>query len=361
MESPPADNDEFYRLTDDDAARIVYHGPPVQVEGESWPTFADTSEREVEWVISGLIPRGMLTCLAGMPKVGKSMLSARWAAELSYIGRRSVLASAEDDPEVVTRARLRALDADLTKIRHMPILPTFSADEGKTEWDAMRANLDAYAPDLLVFDPLTAMIDSASSSHNDQHMRRILTGLWRLAHEFNLAVVYVVHTNKAQHSELLYRVGGSVAFTAAARSVVLMARSKETPQERIVAHLACNVGPELPASDYIVEQSYLPPLNGYPGKLTARLRFLRQHEGSIDDVFTPAPTGEEQSAYGRAKEMLALMLIDGPLPTKEVDQAARAWGISERTVNRARIELGVVAFQENRKWMLRMPLDVSQS
>src|SRR5689334_8483814 len=95
-----------------------YSGEAPESLEAPWLPYSEIDQQEIEWVIPGLVPRGMLTLLAGDPGIGKSLLGCRWAAELSFAERRTVLASAEDSPSHVTKKRLRALDADERLVFH---------------------------------------------------------------------------------------------------------------------------------------------------------------------------------------------------------------------------------------------------
>src|SRR5438034_3931626 len=64
-------------------------------------------------------------------------------------------------------------------------------------------------------------------------------------------------SNKNQTSDVLNKVGGSVGFGAAARSVLFFAPDPEDPDpesyKRILAHAKCNVGPLAPALRFRVQ------------------------------------------------------------------------------------------------------------
>ena len=352
----------FYRLSDEDAERLALDGRSAEElrreedeRAQRWPSFDQLHERDTDWVVPNLIPRGMVSFLGGMPGIGKSMLTCRWAAQLSHLGQRTVLASAEDDPERSIKPRLRALEANQAEIVYASTLPFFSAEKDRTDWDWLVTRSQEARADLVVFDPFTAMIDAKSSSHNDQMMRLIIAPLAAIAESLDVAIVYVLHTNKAQHSELLYRVGGSVALTAAARSGLLMTVDKEDPRRRIVAHIKCNVGQLMPAELFEVEPIFLPPLNGYGPKMTARLRSLGLTDKTLEELFAPAPTPEERTERDRAAEFLLYMLgNDLAVTVNELKAGAEAWGVSWRTVERARADLPITPFQEGRKWHWRM-------
>jgi hypothetical protein len=102
----------------------------LEVSSDSSPQIgqlaSDVVEREIEWLDPGLFARGKIHDLTGNPGISKSTLIAGFAAGLSRghgcFGDggnepvNTLLLSAEDDPEDTIVPRLRAANADLTKI-----------------------------------------------------------------------------------------------------------------------------------------------------------------------------------------------------------------------------------------------------
>jgi DNA polymerase III delta prime subunit len=331
-------------------------GGETSLEG-SWLPYSQIDQQEIEWVIPGMVPRGMLTLLAGDPGIGKSLLGCRWASELSYVGRRTVLASAEDSPSHVTKKRLRALEADERLVWHaaaLPVLPG-AGPGGRNDWLAEEAA--RCEADLLVFDPFTAMLAETHSSWSDQHVRRALGPLAEMALTLNVAIVYVLHLNKAQGTNPLQRIGGSIGFSAAARSVVLMAvdPADERGVRRFVAHAKSNVSELAPTQLYEIEPILLPPLNGYPESKTARLQYKGVSELGPAELLGPRPTSEEKSELEEAIVFLLDELGEGPRRVRALEDAATAAGISKRTLERARRELGCKAVKVVDHWEVKLP------
>ncbi len=62
-----------------------------------------------------------------------------------------------------------------------------------------------------------------------------------------------------------------------------------------------------------------------------------------------------------ATDLLRECLADGPRRSKEVEEEAReAWGISVRTLKRARQKLGVRAIKDGKEWWMEMPEDARE-
>ena len=75
----------------------------------------------------------------------------------------------------------------------------------------------------------------------------------------------------------------------------------------------------------------------------------------------PQGDPEERSAVDDAKEFLAGLLADGPMPAKRVYGEARDAGHSERTIRRAQKALGVEAIKEGLKgsWLWKLPVKMA--
>jgi hypothetical protein len=136
------------------------------------------------------------------------------------------------------------------------------------------------------------------------------------------------------------------------RSALLLARDPEDPEgeegrRRVLAHFKCNVGPLAPTLLYEVE--------GAPALDAARVRFLGESSADRDELLTRR-TAEERSEREEALDFLRAELAGGPQPTRDVKRAASEAGISERTLARARKDLGVRAEKDGLgPWVLRLP------
>jgi hypothetical protein len=107
----------------------------------------------------------------------------------------------------------------------------------------------------------------------------------------------------------------------------------------VLAHVKSNVSALAASLSYEVESVVLP---GDDRVETARLRLNGESDHSGHDLLD-APRGEERSALDEAIEFLSAELSDGERESREVRAAARAAGVSDRTLDRAKRELRVDA------------------
>src|SRR5215469_6177051 len=94
-------------------------------------SYADIDPQEPDWLIDGWVQLGGVTYIAGDGGVGKSFLTADWAARITrglpmpgddqdpLPAGSVVLVSAEDDPSMSMAYRLRAAGADLSRVYDM--------------------------------------------------------------------------------------------------------------------------------------------------------------------------------------------------------------------------------------------------
>lgn len=318
---------------------------PKRLEREVVAITAASVRREtVQWLEPGRVPLGMVTVLSGIGGLGKSTLACLWAAQNPGV---TLIATAEDSPEATVRPRLEAVNADLELVRFVLVRTEEDLEDGIAIPDdvpRLEAIVAETGATLVVVDPLVAHLPGHIDSYKDQSVRRALAPLYRLAKAQGCAVVTLIHLNKAQGLAPLARLSGSGGFGNAARSVLLLDRDpddEENGRRRVLAHIKCNVGPEMPSLLYEIEPIILPEKAGEPRVETSRLTLLgeSQHDGR---ALLALPSGEERTQLEEAIEFLRAELEGGGryLAT-DILRAARQVGLSEPTIRRARRKLGV--------------------
>jgi AAA domain len=358
-------------LTDELALRCEVHlngaeadarGQRVRQSRQAYATPAARVKRErVDWLEHGRVPLGMVTVLAGVGGLGKSQWTCLLAARCDGV---VLIATAEDSPEATVRPRLEAVRADLERVCFVTIRTDDDLEDGIRIPDdvaALEQLVEATEARLVIVDPLVAHLPASVDSNKDHSVRRALAPLYRLAKNYACAIVVVIHLNKAQGLAPLMRLAGSGAFGNAARSVLLLDRDPGDPdgeegQRRVLAHIKCNVADLAPSLLYEVAPIVLPAVDGLPEVTTSRLELLGESEHNGRELLDLA-SEEERTAIEEAEEFLRVELGDGTRHRAEdIYKAARKIGISDRTLKRARTNLGAktekAGFERGWEWWL---------
>lgn len=309
---------------------------------------SDVRVEAVEFLLPDRVPLGALTLLAGDPGLGKSTWSCRLAAGVTAgeygLPATVLIANAEDSPSHVTVPRLAAAGADLHRVEFFSSTDTTTTvGERPFELPGDVARLEAHAKRvgarLVVIDPLNAHLGDDVSTKSDHSVRRALAPLAGMAQRLGIAVVVVAHLNKAQGTDAIYRVGGSIGLVGGARSLLVFTRDPDDPDgedgdRRALGHAKSNWARLAPTLSY-VHQTATVTVGGATVE-TNRLMALGESGVAGTALLGAAGDDSPSSQHERAEELIADMLGDGQRRrAKEIKDAARKQGIPERTVQRA--------------------------
>ena len=341
--------DELDRVVAQHRAEAAAAG--VDNGGNGSPTLvmqrmADIAAVPLRWLWPAKIPAGKLTLLVGDPGLGKSVITLDLAARVTLgapwpgNGMKAtpgevIILSAEDDPADTIRPRLEAVGADLERVF---IIRGVKRGEGDGYFSLAEdlPLLEAVLTDrvrLMIIDPISAYLGTETDSHRDAPVRAVLAPLAALAARRGPAVLGVMHLNKGQ-AAAIYRVQGSIAFTAAARAVWAVCKDTEdeTGRRRLFLPVKNNLAADVEGLAYdLADCGGLPAVNwGNPvGRDAAE---ALAHE---------AP--EELRGRKEAEAWLRELLADEPVEAAEIRRAARDNGIAEKTLYRAKKALGIEA------------------
>jgi putative DNA primase/helicase len=261
-----------------------------------------------------------------------------------------VILSAEDDPADTIRPRLEAAGADLSKIiildgvvRHADgSRRAISLTSDLEKLGATLAEIGDVA--LVVIDPITAYLGDADS-HNNANMRALLAPLTDLAEKHRTAMLCVSHLTKGEGTEAMMRVQGSVAFVAAPRAAFLIAKDRENEMRRLFLPIKNNIGDDRTGLAFELQSAQVDS----PAGMIDTCRVLWHAEPvtiTADELMRPDGDESGQTATEEAVEWLRGLLTDvESLDRREIIEAAEKAGFAERTIYRARKDLGVVFAQ----------------
>jgi putative DNA primase/helicase len=354
----PGQHELFMTLLSSESDKTKLDIPlPVATNGKgralATRRLSDVVEAEVSWLWPDRIPYGKVTLLAGNPGVGKSYMTCAIAGFVTngnpfpHSGgaqrepQAVLMWNGEDQAEDIVRPRARKCGANLELIE---VIDGVRDDTGKVqpfslkdvdmivELVTQRGNIG-----LVVIDPISATMKGVDS-HRAVEVHSALQPLVDLAKSTRIAVIIVAHLRKGESVEALYRVGGSVAFSAAPRAGLLCERDPDEPTRTYLASLKHNYSGEAQALEYGTGDEGL--WFGKTSKHTAQTLLAAPRYGGVKD---------------KAKSLLCELLADGPVPSAKIYETAKERGISEKAIKRAKDDLGIASEKVGGAWYFSMP------
>lgn len=300
----------------------------------------------VTWLNAGRIPFGKLTLLEGDPGLGKSTYTIDLAARVSRglplpgDGPREpadvVLVTYEDGLGDTIQPRLVAAGADLARVHAIAGISTNGSPERllsiPQDVPALRQVVEETRAALLIIDPLAAALSSSTDSYKDADTRQALAPLSRMAEETNVAVLIVRHLTKGAASRAINAGGGSIAFAAAARSVLAVHVDPTDAAKRVLATVKCNLAPLAPSLSFGLEDA---------GNGCARVTWHGTSQLSAEDLNAARLGSVGGGPEPEAQAWLRDVLRAGERERRDVLRAGRENGFNERSLERAADRLGV--------------------
>jgi len=304
---------------------------------------ADVEPETVSWLWPARVPFGKLTLLIGDPGLGKSTVTTDMAARLSTktawpdggagVDGSTLVLTAEDGLADTWRPRADRQGGD---VRRIHVLRAVRIDGTETPFTlerdlpALERALGDTEAALAIVDPLSAYL-GPRDSYKDAEIRGLLGPLAALAERLRVAVVGVLHLTKDAQRRILHRAQGSIAFVAAARSVLAVGEDPELPERRLLVAVKNNLAPLAPALAFRIDDHGL----GWEAHAV---------EGAADRLLAIDLPGTRTERRERtdAGAFLQYLLTHGPVASRQVEADAKANGIAQRTLWRAKAELGIL-------------------
>ncbi len=317
----------------------------------------DVEPRAVRWLWPARFPLGRLSILQGDPDCGKSFLSldisARvsaglpWPDDIYNLGPAAmagpadvILLSAEDDPADTIRPRLDAMGADCSRITMLDGVKICDTDGKEKDYEF---NLQGYAaqlddviqektPKLVVIDPLSAYLGE-TDSHKNAEMRGLLRVLGRIAEERQCAILCIHHLNKTYGGKAIYRGQGSLAITAAARTVWHAGHDPndevedQADRRKLLLSVKCNIDRRPPGMAYRITSE--PAIEWLDCNIKTTADEIIQER-------KPGPPATERDA---AADAILEVLQRGTVSAKDLESQVLAAGVKAVTFQRARKQL----------------------
>jgi putative DNA primase/helicase len=326
--------------------------------------FSTIEEEPCHYIFDGYLALGSIHELIGDPETVKTTVVLDWCARITT-GRGFpdsenalippsfvMILSGEDTARSTLKPRLRVAGADMEKVREIPRVFESPDDDGvltplviPDHLPMIEQQIRVDGTKLFVVDPLEVFFPDRTNSHNNASTRKVLAELSAMAERTGCAILSIRHLNKMGSVErALYRGGGSIAFAAASRISMAMGldptehgmRNDDPQRRHVLAIVKNNLGPHEPsrACRKAVPENTID--EAHPKGIVCVEWVAGTVPVTADDLMRQQHKQRNPEALEEAVEFLRDELREADKPVKEVEEKARALGISKKTLERAR-------------------------
>ena len=306
----------------------------------------------IKWLWYPYIPAGKLTIIEGDPGLGKSWIGCAIAKAiaggLTLPGMKHalppakvLLAGAEDGVADTLVPRLIAMKADLGKIFHIDDI--FILD--KHGLRSLESTMVEYAVAIVFIDPLVAYLGGKMDMNKANEVREVMEGLKQVSERTGAAIVVIRHLRKAGgKGKDIYAGLGSIDFTAAARSVLMVTETKKG--ENIISHIKHNNTARGQAMSYAINKGPEDP--EHPGQYgPGDFEWTGWYKGADEEATMEPQKVCTKSKRKKCEAFLFDLLRDGSKSASECQSLLLAAGFKMSTIKLAKKGLVGSDKQEN--------------
>lgn len=301
---------------------------------------SDVQSKQVDWLWYPFIPYGKLTIIQGDPGDGKTTLVLNIAAKLSK-GEgldddmqiqepvNVIYQTAEDGLADTVKPRLELAGADCERI-----LVIVESDKSLTMLnERLDEALVCTRARVLILDPIQAYLGGGMDMNRANEARDMTKHLAALAEKYNCAILLIGHMNKAAGNKAAYRGMGSIDFFAVARSVLLVGRVEGETDTRAIVQIKNNLAAFGHSKAFRLSE------NGFC--------WLGDYEITADEVLGSIVPKANKMQQAKQCDLAG---TSDAVQSNEIFEMADAQGISKRTLENAKKELGIRAKRINNTW-----------
>ena len=306
---------------------------------------SEVPSEKVNWLWYPYIPYGKITIVQGDPGDGKTTFILAVTALLTT-GRPMpesdiptepitvIYQTAEDGLSDTIKPRLVEVGADCTKVAvidesNRPL----SLSDGRLVKAIQQINAK-----LLILGPLQAYLGENIDMHRANEVRPIFKQLAGIAERTGCAIVIIGHMNKMSGTKGLYRGLGSIDIAAAARSVLLVGRCRDSPSIRVMAHLKSSLALEGKSIGFELDE-----ITGF--------RWIGYYDITADELLNDSRKAEDgQIKQMQAEVILSEVLRNGAVSCSEIYTIMEKQNISRRTAENAKKSIGVRSYRQGSCW-----------
>lgn len=340
---PPLDKDGFREIW-----REAWHDLKAEAKEEYFKDLIGVEKSKADYLLYPYLPLGSLTIMDGDPGMGKSLVTAEIAAIVTNGGRfangervrkgRVLFLSPEDEPDRILRPRMEAHGGNVAKVRFMD--KPFLLDSHGIE--LLRRELKRHGSNLAIIDPLSAFIPESVDMYRANESRGFMRPLAMLARDMNIAILVVRHLRKASTDSAIQRGQGSMDFIASVRSGLAVLAHPNDPDTRVFTQTKANYSKCGPSITFEVTAT--------DGGTTPKIKWNGVIDQNADQLMQVA---KKATPVERAEAMISDWLAAGEMAARTAIDRLSSAGFSERTIDRAKENLGVISGRgPGAKWRL---------
>ncbi len=367
--------EEFVAVWTKAVAEAKLVGPAPAVGDYTVEKLSTIVPKPITWLWPGRIPKGKLTVFAGNPGVGKGLATCSLVA-IATTGNQYpdeaiaehdpievLMMFCEDDAEDTVVPRLMAAGANLERIYRIKAT-VVGADSTKSDrelaFDTDMKLLKRFLADqpsvkLVIVDPVSSYL-GRTKPNDEQEVRRVLVPLADLASDTGVTFVLVAHFNKRSDVSALHKILGAVAMTGVARAAWMFAADEEDEDNEryLMLQGKLNVGKKQKGLEYTIGSKQVLP---EPAESTGVIVWGKASDVTAEKALGSIGAFKDE---GGSKVKLAGVWLKNFLGTdgrlaSETFEAAKAAGITEKTLRRAKAEIEAVSEKPGDAWWWRMP------
>ena len=319
-------------------------------------SYSRIREKPLEWLWPGYLPLGGLVLVDGPPEAGKTFVLADIAAIVSRGGELPLsnhqrepggvlLLSNEDDPERVTKRRLRLMGADQRRVFQLvEDRPIDLSQDADLAWIDKELDTTPNAQ-LLVIDPIGPYLPKANAYRK---VAVALGAIIKLADKHRVTIIGVRHVVKHKTGTPIDWGIGSTAYAGRARMVLGVAPHPNESELRILVGIKSNWGPKPTSIAFSITET---------DAGDAFLEWIREEPFITAEMVLAKSTGRGRPAPKVAaciEWLKATITLEG-IPTNELEAASERENFSHSTLKRARADGGYGAVKVGDAWHVHPP------
>lgn len=297
--------------------------------------------KRLVWWEDGLILQYAVNLLAAREGKGKSTVASSWAARETRNGGVVLWIGTEESREHAIVPRLIAAGADMDRIIFVDVQTDLGTGALMFPLDLVRieAVIREHGVTMIFLDPAKAVVPPGFSGNDDIAVRQYLEPIAALADRCKVTIIGLAHFGKRVGNDSGQLMLGSVAWSQVARCVLSIAEDSDTGA-RVLTNTKANYAGTDRSVEFRIVSTTIQLDDGpteigsveWLGDTTVDARDLLAGDEAED-------AGERTAAEHWLEDFLT---ANGPTPSKTVKNEAAKEKISERTLKRAKKNLGVI-------------------